>query len=275
MQRSIRPGIIKLLFTLLGLSWAQLSTAAVAVVGVGYFQLSPDPVYIKTGDYVYWSVTDQDFEPYSITGSWGTIFAPDAVLFSGAGTYHYTASSFYGGSWDGTVYVSSNNPPTVTITTPTNGTAITAPGNFAFQANAYDADPNDIWDVEFWVNSEMVDDVYDPPYATTVTNLAAGTYTLKAVVWDYSYAKATNTIVITVGNPGPITLTGSALSGGQFKFNASGLIAGKTNVLQSSTNLASLPGWIPLSTNIAVGATASFTNTLAPGPHFFRLIQLP
>ncbi len=273
MQRGIGFGIVKSTVTVFILSCALVSRAA--DVGVGLYQLSPDPVTIKAGDIVYWYDLDPDFAPYFISGAWGTIATPDFVIFNSTGTYPYIAQSLYGGLWDGTVYVIANSPPTVTITNPANNAIFMEPATFAFEADAYDPDPNDVWDVEFWVNNVMVDDVYFPPYATTVTNLPAGPYTLKAVVWDFSYVTATNSISIMVVNSAPITLTDAALSGGKFTFNANGLVVGKTNVLQSSTNLALPSGWVPVLTNVAESTKASFTNTVTAGARFFRLIQLP
>jgi hypothetical protein len=188
---------------------------------------------------------------------------------------------FGGGDWPGTVIVSQgvpNSPPTVTITNPTNNAVFAAPASFAFTAEASDPDPNDVWDVEFWVNDVMVDDVYDPPYTTTVTDLPVGTYTLMAIVWDFSFETATNSITITVTDSTPVTpiaLTVAASAGGNFEFSAAGFIAGKTNMLQTSTNLASPLNWVSIATNVAASSTASFTNKVAAGQHFFRVLQLP
>jgi hypothetical protein len=280
MRHGSRLEIVISLITLLAISWTLTSGAATAYVGVSYFGLSPATVNIEEGDVVYWHDEDEDFAPYLISGDWGAFYTPNGILFNvPPGTYSYTAQSLYGGgSWGGSVVVSSgvpNSPPVVTITSPTNNSVLTAPATFTFAADASDADPGDLWDVEFWVGDDMVDDVYDPPYTTTVTNLPAGIHTLKVVAWDYSYATATNTISITIVEPGPITLTGSALAGGNFRFEASGLVVGKTNVLQSSTNLTSPLSWVSISTNVAAGSMASFTNTLSVGPHFFRVIQWP
>ena len=273
MKSGIGPGIVRSMICPLVLSWALKATAA--TVGVGLFSLSPNPVNIKVGEVVFWEEADPDFAPYTISGPWGSFVVPGGIQFNAQGNVNYTAQSIFGGSWGGTVHVGPNALPTVTITSPTNNAMFTAPASFAFEADAYDADPGDVWDVEFWIGNAMVDDVYSAPYATTVTNLAAGTYTLKAIVWDYSSAKATNSITIRVVNSGPITLAGSALAAGKFVFNASGLTPGKTNVLQSSTNPASPLSWGPVSTNVAGNSTASFTNTVAAGAHFFRILQLP
>ena len=279
MKSGIHRGFIKSFLSLQVLFW---SLGAMAVnVGVSFFGLSPNPVNITAGETVWWVDADEDFAPYAISGPWGSFTTWDpnpGVRFNTPGTYNYTAQSAYGGSWGGTVIVSAgtpNSPPVVTIINPTNNSVFIAPAAFAFTVEASDPDPNDLWDVEFWVNDEMVDDVYEPPYATTVTNLAAGTYSLMAIAWDFSFETTTNSITITVVNPSAINLAVSAVAAGNFAFNATGLIVGKTNVLQTSTHLASPMNWVSVSTNVAASTTASFTNKVAAGQHFFRLLQLP
>jgi hypothetical protein len=248
---------------------------------VSYFELTPNPVFIETGEVVFWTDEEEDLGPYVISGPWEPFVAPGGILFNAPGTYNYTASSFFGGSWNGSVVVSPgtpNSPPVVVITNPTNKAVFAAPASFAFTAEASDPDPNDVWDVEFWVNDVMVDDVYNPPYITTVTDLPVGTYTLMAIVWDFSFETATNSITITVSDSTPVTpiaLSATALSGGNFAFNATGLVVGKTNVLQTSTNLISPLHWVSIATNVAASGMASYTNKITPGQHFFRIVQLP
>jgi hypothetical protein len=272
--------MIQTLVPLLLLSAPLFTTAA--TVKVGNLSVSPDPVAIKVGQAVAWEDNDA-LGPYVITGPWGSFNTPDGIQFDSVGTYPYTVQSIAGGAtWGGSVHVSTNSLPNVIITSPTNGSVFIAPATFPFAAEALDANPGDVLDVEFWVNSVKVDDVYTLPYdttatnlATTVTNLAAGTHTLKVIVWDYSFTKATNTITVTVVNPSPIVLTGSALVGGDFRFNASGLVIGKTNVLQASADLVSALNWFPVGTNVATGSTGSFTNPVTAEQRFFRLVQLP
>jgi hypothetical protein len=279
MRKGIRSAIVTSgsIIVLLALSWNLPATAA--VVEVGYYSLSPSVVNIQVGEIVYWVEDDDDLGPYLISGPWQNFYTPGGIQFNSPGTFHYTAASILGGgSWGGTVIVSPgvpNSPPVVTITSPTNNSVFTAPATFAFEADASDPDPGDLWDVEFWIDDEMVDDVYEPPYSTTVTNLPAGTYILRAIAWDYSYATATNSVTITVVNPGPITLNVASLTTGNFVLNASGLVVGKTTVLQSSTNLSSALNWISVSTNVAQGSTALFTNAISPGQRFFRILQSP
>jgi hypothetical protein len=282
MKNGISCGFIKSLLSVLTLCWSLNATAATAFVDVSYLNLSPNPVNIEAGDAVYWTGDEDPDFPYIISGPWGNVITPGGVTFPVQGTYNYTASwTLGGGSFNGTVIVSPGVPnqlPVVTITNPTNNAVFAAPASFAFTAEASDPDPNDVWDVEFWVNDEMVDDVYNPPYATTVTDLPVGTYTLMAIVWDFSFETATNSITITVTDSTPITpvaLTATALIGDDFAFNATGLVAGKTNVLQTSTNLASPQNWVSLSTNVASSTLSLFTNKVAAGQHFFRVLQLP
>jgi len=251
-----------------------LPTSA-ATVHVSYFGLSLDPVNIKAGDAVYWDYDDvnDDLGPYFVTGGWGTIMTPAGIQFNvPPGAYAYSVqSAFGGGSWNGTVNVSADLPPVVAITNPTNNSVFTAPATFAFEADATATNQNDLEDVEFWIGDTMVDDVLAPPYSTTVTNLAAGTYTLKAIAWAYFNVSATNSISITVVNPGPITLTGGGLAGGNFVFSANGLAVGKTNVLEGSTNLVA---WFPLRTNPPGAISLNFTNPAASQRLFFRIRQI-
>ena len=242
-------------------------------VDVDYYSLSPSTVYIKTGDAVIWLDNDSIFGPFAITGGWGTLFTPDGIRFNvPPGTYNYTAeSAFGGGGWNGSVVVQMNFSPSVNITNPTNGAVFTAPAAFSFEADASDPNVDDIMDVEFWVDNAMVDDVYSAPYLTSVTNLPPGIHTLKAIVWDNSFTTATNAITVNVVNPGPITMGSAGWSGNTPVFEVTGLTAGKTNVLECSSNLLD---WVPIKTNVPSGTSLGFTNNSAARAQFYRVKQL-
>jgi Big-like domain-containing protein len=233
------------------------------------FSLSPNPANIVVGEIVYWR--DDGTGPYQIisdTGAWQTFNTPGAILFNQTGiySYHDDAGNF------GTVSVSPNIPPSVTITNPATNAVLTAPATFVFGADASDSDSDGLLDVEFYVGTNLVDDVFSSPFTTTVTNLTAGTYSLTVIAYDNGGATATNSITIYVQN---ILLTAPRLAAGQFQFDASGLTGGKTNVLQTSTNLGSTANWVSLATNVATTNLMSFTNSATTGRHFFRLVQLP
>ena len=233
---------------------------------------SPDPVYIVAGESVYWQ--DDGSGPYYIesqTGSWPAFFDPGGVYFTQPGTYPYQddAGDF------GTIYVAADIPPTVSITNPTNGTVLTAPATFDFSADATDNDGVGMSDVEFYVGTNLVDDVFYTPYTTTVSNLLAGTYVLSVIAYDNVYATATNQVTITVVNPLPIQLKSFRMAAGTFRFDASGLTIGKTNIVEATTNLSSATGWVLLTTNVATAGTMSFTNPATIRQRLFRLVQLP
>jgi len=251
---------------LIGLCAFQAS-ADVVVTDDG-FGLSPDPVNIIVGDSVFWQ--DDGSGPYQIvssTGAWAPFNTPGGVVFTQAGTYPYRddAGNF------GTVQVNFNIPPSVTITNPATNAVFTAPATFLFQADASDTDADGLSDVEFYVGTNLVDDVFSSPFATTVTDLAAGTYTLTAIAYDNAGDTATNSITIYVR--GGITLTSPKIVAKHFLFSASGLAVGKTNLLQSLTNLLAT-NWVSLATNVATTNTMSFTNDVS-ARGFFRVVQLP
>jgi hypothetical protein len=229
-------------------------------------------VYVVTGQAVYW--VDDGTGPYTIystTSAWSPVTTPGGILFSAAGTYSY----FDDAGDQGTVYVTANLPPTVAITNPTNNATFTAPASFTFTATASDSDADGLSDVAFYVGTNLVDDVFSSPFETAVTNLAAGNYTLTVVASDNVGAVSSNSVSILVQNSGPIILTALTTTAGRFQFTATGLTTGKTNILQSSTNLMSSANWTPIATNIADSSSDSFTNAISGGHHFFRLLQLP
>ena len=72
----------------------------------------------------------------------------------------------------------------------------------------------------------------------------------------------------------PVPLADPKLTEGKFIFTATGLAAGKTNVLQCSTNLA-IRGWTTIATNVASGTSMSFTNTPIASSSYYRVIEVP
>lgn len=72
-------------------------------------------------------------------------------------------------------------------------------------------------------------------------------------------------------------ISASRLGNQQFQFTLNGLVAGKTNLIQGSTNLGSPVNWVSLKTNVAVSGSTNFIDVTAPasGLRFYRVIQLP
>jgi plastocyanin len=84
--------------------------------------------------------------------------------------------------------------------------------------------------------------------------------------------RGTITVVSGGGNPTEIKLESAQLLDGKFVFDAIGLTPVKDTILEASTNLVN---WTPVSTNVALDTTMTFTNTISPGARFFRVYQVP
>ncbi len=170
-----------------------------------------------------------------------------------------------------------SSPPTVSITSPTNGATFTAPATVPITATA-SSSSGTIASVKFFANGNIIGTATTSPYTASASALPAGSYTLSAIATDNSGASATNSIQITVGAAVPVNITLSApsLSGGQLQFTASGLTVGKSNFVQASSDLASR-NWVSIATNLAAATNAS-VSVSAPvnSPYsFFRIVQAP
>lgn len=78
------------------------------------------------------------------------------------------------------------------------------------------------------------------------------------------------------GFTGTIIVAAPALSAprivnSEFVFDATGLTVGRTNVLQSSTNLTI---WTSLQTNTAAASSMTFSNSVSGSRGFYRLVEL-
>jgi len=103
-------------------------------------------------------------------------------------------------------------PPTVSITSPTNGAAFTAPAIVPITANANDADGT-VTNVAFFDGSTLLGRTNNTPYAVTAT-LAAGAHPLTAVATDNAGLSTTSAVVnvtVNVANvPPSVTITNPA-----------------------------------------------------------------
>ena len=85
-----------------------------------------------------------------------------------------------------TVGSATNTPPTVSFTTPTDGTVLTAPGSLEVLVAASDNDGS-IASVSLFLNNALVSTDSTAPYSfddSALSDLAVGTYTLRAVATD-------------------------------------------------------------------------------------------
>ena len=105
-----------------------------------------------------------------------------------------------------TVRNSTNQPPTVSITSPANGATFTAPATITLNATAADTDGT-VASVEFFANGQSIGTDASSPYSFTWSNVTAGTYSVTAVARDNANATRTSAAVtVTVtGLPAPWT----------------------------------------------------------------------
>jgi hypothetical protein len=93
-----------------------------------------------------------------------------------------------------------NQPPTVSITSPTNGASFTAPANVPITANASDSDGS-VTNVAFFDGTTLLGQTNQTPYTVTAT-LGAGNHPLTAVAKDNLGLSATSAVVnVSVSGP--------------------------------------------------------------------------
>ena len=95
---------------------------------------------------------------------------------------------------------SSNQPPSVALTSPANGATFTAGANITLSANASDSDGT-VSKVEFFNGSASLGAKTTTPYSVTWSNVPAGSYTLKAVATDNGGLSTTSSTVSITVNP--------------------------------------------------------------------------
>jgi plastocyanin len=115
---------------------------------------------------------------------------------------------------------------------------------------------------DYW-NAILFD--FNDTYAKTFNN--SGTFTFR----DQFDGNSGTIVVAASPEPTGITLGLPRVEAGQFLFDVAGLTSGKSNVLQTSTNLTS---WTSVSTNIADSSTMTFTNSATSTARFFRVYEI-
>lgn len=106
-----------------------------------------------------------------------------------------------------------NQPPTVSITAPTNGTVFSAPANISLAATASDADGM-ITKVQFFQGATLLGEDLSAPFTYNWNNVAAGSYSLTAKATDNANAVVTSAAVAIIVNASP-TVSLTAPTNGQ------------------------------------------------------------
>jgi plastocyanin len=175
---------------------------------------SPSSVTINVNDTIHWSWAGSAHSTTStnVPALWDSGIHNQPFdfffTFTSPGTYGYHCSNPSHSAMKGQVIVNgvANNPPSVTITNPANGTVFNAPAAFTLGATATDSDGS-VTNVQFTQGTTILTNKTTAPYGVGVTNLAAGSYSFSAIASDNSGAKTTNTISVTVNALPSVTIT--------------------------------------------------------------------
>lgn len=97
-----------------------------------------------------------------------------------------------------------NQLPTVSLTTPSNNASFTAPASITISANAADADGS-IAKVEFYNGTTLLNTDNAAPYTFNWTNVGVGTYSITAKATDNANASATTNAVTVTVTAAPVT----------------------------------------------------------------------
>ena len=100
----------------------------------------------------------------------------------------------------------SNVPPTVSITSPSDGASYTAPASVTITAAAADSDGT-VTQVDFYQGTTLLGSDTNPPYSFAWTNVAADSYALTAKATDNNSAVTTSSTVNVTVNSGSGTTT--------------------------------------------------------------------
>jgi hypothetical protein len=182
----------------------------------------------------------QKYGPFQTTVKNGLVTIK--VLQSGSGDSSISGFAIYS-------VTSTTQPPSVTLTAPTSGTAFYAPASINMMASA-SVSSGTINKVDFLQGTKLLTTVTKPPYAYNWNSVAAGSYTLTARATD-SVGQTATSVPVTVAvraaqaptvslsasatsvqAPGTVTLTASASA-------PSGTVS-RIDLLQNSTTLQSL-----------------------------------
>ncbi|MDB6022391.1 MAG: hypothetical protein JWQ04_2248 [Pedosphaera sp.] len=161
--------------------------------------------------------------------------------------------------------------PTISITSPSNGSVFAAPAAVKLAANA-SVSTGTVTNVAFFGNTTKLGSVTASPFNFTTGNLSAGSYALTAVATAAGVSATSSVVNISVVTPLPVTNTTPKITNGSFTFKYSANL-GLKYVVESSSNLVN---WVPVVTNAATLNPVPFSDTLVTnGSHYYRVGRLP
>jgi chitinase len=154
-------------------------------------------------------------------------------------------------------FAATNAAPTVALTSPVSGQLFAAASDIVLQATASDSDGT-IAKVEFYQGSTKLGESGSAPYKFTWSQVAAGSYNLRARAIDNLGAATDSAPVnISVGGGQPRFTGAVALAGNVVQFTLMGDV-GRSYLIQQSTDLAT---WSNLKTITNATGSVSFQDS--------------
>ena len=108
-----------------------------------------------------------------------------------------------------------NTPPTVSLTSPTNGATLTAPATVMLAANAGDSDGT-VSRVDFYRGNTLIGSDTSAPYTWSDTGVATGSYSYTAIAYDNTGASTTSAaavVTVTAGGTNTVNVASQANGG--------------------------------------------------------------
>lgn len=175
-------------------------------------------------------------------------------------------------------FVSSNAPPVVTLTSPSNNASFTAPATVTLAAQASDPDGS-VFKVEFYNHDEKIGESTAAPYQFAWNNVPAGEHRLTARAIDNLGAAADSPLVsvtVTTGNTGGVNVklaSPQRMPDGSIQFT---ITSERTRIaiVEVSTDLKQ---WTPLLTITSgpEGYLFKDDQTMGSAQRFYRVKETP
>ena len=248
-------------------------SAANFTVTTSGFQFVPSSITISVGDTITWNnlfshtVTgDSVAEPFCGSGFPG---ASCSVTFNAAGSFSYRCIPHAGFGMAGSVTVNAAGvAPSVAITNPPNNALFSAPAAVTIGVQATDADGS-VASVQLLTNGVAGVTDSAAPFSFSLSNLAQGTYTLRARATDNQALSATSAPVnIRVVNRPALSFTRGSNGPVELQFTT---VAGVSYVIEQS---AVLTNFSAIVTNPGNGGTLHYSETNGAGGQGFYRVRL-
>src|ERR1041385_4326026 len=243
--------------------------AGQTAVTVNGFSFDPSDVTVNVNDDVVWTWASSFHNTVSDDALWdsgvqnaGYVFTN---TFTSAGSFPYRCTIH---QFTGNVTVQGGaSPPTVDITSPTNGASFTAPAIVPITATAGDADGS-VTNVSFFDGTTFLGQTNNTPYTVTGT-FGVGSHPLTAIATDNDGLSKTSNVVnisvSTANQPPSVTIT-NPVDGSTLSSSAALTIRATANDPDGSvTNVQFFDGGVLLGSDATSPYT--FNTTLAPAVH--------